>query len=420
MAAPAFADPRMLVLIDASGSMTTPRTNTDGRGATRFDAAKSLSRQRILEQADLDATLTVSVYTFHDDVTLIPHTAGFVDPTTARNAIAALTTADIGGSTPLAGAMCLSGDTLHVVGTTDVEILQISSDGEENSTPLGNVCQGIDGTCDLATLTCAPPESWQARVLGHLTSTSSAIVKVDLFNTPPIVGLLATLAGAVDPEGRLDSQTMMRSFTVNAASSLTPLQEFFAVVARATGGTLTVVSDDGPVPEFGDLNNDGCADRADAVLVARAFGPVVPPTDNGKYDLNLDGVVDFADYLIQVSRITNTCGPDPYAARDPVVCHGANQVVIDGQTIADGGFTIDARGACRITIRNSLIVSGQHAIKIVGSALVTIDNSIVVGQQAVIMQNGASVLSAANTVFHGKVSTRGAFLYIDRGGNVFE
>jgi hypothetical protein len=413
----------MVVLIDASGSMTTPRNNSDAKGATRFEAAKFLSRQRIQEQADNDDTLLVAVYTFHDDVLLIRHTGSaanaFVDPTTARNNIAALTTADIGGSTPLAGSMCLAGDTVHVPLSTDAEILQVSSDGEENATPVGTTCQGDPGTCDLATLTCTPPESWQARVLVHLTGVSATIVKVDLFNSAPIDGALAAQAFS-DPERILDPQARMRAFSVSASSGLTPLEEFFAVLTRATGGALNVVRDDQPLPVAGDLNNDFCTDRSDAILVARAFGPVAPPTDNGRYDLNLDRTVGFADYQIQAARITSTCGPDPYVARQPVVCKGADRVVIDGQSIENGGLTIDARGSCEITIKNSLIVSGRNAINIVGSAVITVENSIIVGQNAVISQHGAGVLSAANSVFHGKLKTEGAFQYIDRGGNVFE
>jgi hypothetical protein len=412
----------MLVLIDASGSMTASRDNSDGNGANRFEAAKSLSRRRVLEQADPDQSLVVAVYTFHDDVLLRRYTGtdvdAFVDVNTARNAIRNLGDADIGTNTPLAGALCVAGDTLHVPETTDVEILQVSSDGEENATPGTHSCWGTPGTCNLATMECTPPESWQARVLGHLTGTSAAIVKVDLFNTAPIVG--ATLPLSIpDPERILDSQTRMRALTASSSTALTPLQEFFTVLTRATGGTLNIIHDDEPLPVSGDLSGDRCVDRADAILVARQFGPLMLPAD-GKYDLNLDRTVDFADYLLQASRITPTCGPDPYVPRVPVVCDAPRQIVIDGQSIESGAITIDVRSACQIVIKNSLIVSGQNAITIVGSAVVKVDNSIIVGQNALLGTRGTIILSAANSVFHGRLSTNGALNYIDRGGNIFE
>jgi hypothetical protein len=267
--APAHAESRMLVLIDASGSMTLTRNNADHRGANRFEAAKSLSTDRVNTAAGRDASLLVAVYTFR-------------------------------------------------------------------------------------------------RHRGR-----------DLRRHQLVLGLVGVL----------------RIANLDRDHGREPLAE---VLARYR-----------------------CVDRSDAILVARAFGPVVPPVD-GRFDLDLIRTVDFTDDQIQASRITSTCGPDPYVAREPVVCRGAKRIVIDGQVIASGGLTIDARGACDITIKNSLIVSGQNAITIVGSALITVDNSIIVGQNAVISQHGASVLSAANSVFHGKQELDGPFHLIDRGGNVFE
>jgi hypothetical protein len=243
------------------------------------------------------------------------------------------------------------------------------------------------------------------------------ITKFDLFNKAPIVGSLQV---DPDPEGILNTQTRMRASTPSLTTGLTPLQEFFTVLAYKTGGTLNIIDDDKPLPVPGDLNGDRCVNRADAILVARAFGPLVLPTANGMYDLNVDRTVDFADYQIQIARITPTCGPDPYVSRAPLVCKDGGRVVIDGQAIEHGGTTIDARGSCEIAIRNSLIVSGQNAITVVGGAKITVDNSIIVGEKAVITQHGGGVLSAANTIFHGKANLKGSLQYIDRGGNVFE
>jgi hypothetical protein len=177
-------------------------------------------------------------------------------------------------------------------------------------------------------------------------------------------------------------------------------------------------TDNQPAPLFGDVNGGQCVDITDAIDVARAFGQ---PAFGSDFDLSLDGKIGFDDFQLVTQSATPGCGtPNPFTPRAPVVCKGAKRIVIDGQSIADGGITIDVRGACDIIIKNSFIVSGQNAITIVGSALVTVDNSIIVGENAVITQHGAGVLSAANSVFHGQIDTHGAFQYIDRGGNKFE
>ncbi|HEX2692321.1 MAG TPA: dockerin type I domain-containing protein [Kofleriaceae bacterium] len=319
----------------------------------------------------------------------------------------------VNGSTPLAGAMCGAVDLLEMF-PADTKILQVSSDGEENSTPLGTPCHGdlYSGGAPF------PSSSWQAMVLNFFVG-KPVITQVDLFNSLPI--LLTTHAqDASDPEGILTTQARLSATTPSISTGLTPLEEFFTILTQSTGGQLNVIRDDAPLPVPGDLNGDRCVNHTDAILVARAFGPLVPPTTNGRYDLNLDGTVDFSDYQLQRKRITTTCGPDPYVPRAPLVCKGGKGIVIDSQSIEDGGVTIDARGSCEITIKNSLIVSGQNAITVVGKARITVDNSIIVGQNAVIVQHGGGVISAGNTVFHGKTSFEGSLQFIDRGGNVFE
>src|SRR2546430_12153623 len=98
----AHADRKMLVLIDASGSMTTVR----GDNRTRFDAAKQRALDEIGIQDALGAT-TYAVYTFSDTTATLQTAAGFVnknDATTAINGLDLLTVG--GGVTPLAGSMC--------------------------------------------------------------------------------------------------------------------------------------------------------------------------------------------------------------------------------------------------------------------------------------------------------------------------
>lgn len=417
-------DYRMVVLIDASGSMVA--ATADG---TRFDSAKIAELNDIATVTGVllpTDTFQAAVYTFTcnfqpclpSETMLIRHSGTddahpFVSKNSAISAINALTVAnDLGGSTPLAGAMCSTVNTLVTTfpDPATVKILSVSSDGLENATtnpPCNDENVNYTGPAPY------PTGSWQLKTVTAVNATP-VIPHVSLFE----LSFSFAAPTVRDPEGAF-TPAGLSAPRLSASTTLTPLEEFFTILTQAKGGTLNVTFDGQPLPLPGDLNGDRCVDRADAILVARHFGPLVPPVD-GRFDLNFDQTVDFTDYELQVGRITPACGPDPYVRRDPVACHGSDRVVIDGQAIEDGGLTIDARGSCEITIKNSLIVSGKNAIKIVGSASIIVDNSIIVGQDAVIVQHGAGVLSAANSVFHGKLDTQGAFQYIDRGGNVFE
>jgi hypothetical protein len=411
----ALADRKMVVLIDASGSMSTVRTD----GFTRFETAKARAKSKIAEQKAIDATTTFSVYTF-SDVSSTPQTAGFVTATTANTAIDGLDLLTVGGGiTPLAGSVCDAVDVLVATGAT-TKVLQLASDGEENSTPATNICAGPFSTDP------SPPYSggsWQNKVLNY-AGDNGINVQIELFDPGPIVTLAARAAAARDPEAQLTARTKLITAIAAAAVGEGPptLAEFFAELARETGGRLTIIDDQVPqLPVFADLNGNSCVDRSDALLVARAFGQTGAPQDH-PLDLDSDGKVGFSDYALALASFTpGGCGTaDPYVARAPLVCSGLQPVVISGQTIASGAITIDARVACQVIIKNSLIVSGTNAIKVLGTAAITIDNSILVGETAVLNSQGATVLSAANTVFHGKRSILGAFAFLDRGGNVWE
>jgi len=423
-------DYRMVVLIDASGSMVA--ATADG---TRFDSAKLAAIGDIGGVADnlaLTDTFQAAVYTFTcnnqpclvSEPMLVRHTGSddahpFVSRNAAVIAINALTVAsDLGGSTPLAGAMCSTANTLVTTfpDPATVKILTVVSDGFENSTVLPPCAQdpSVPFLIGPRPATGYPTGTWQLRTVSTINATP---VQPHVF----LFGLDFSLHAPTvpDPEGSFTPTAGLRAPTPSANTELEALKEFFTILTQGNGGTLNVIIDGQPLPVPGDLNGDRCIDRTDAILVARHFGPLVPPVD-GRFDLNFDRTVDFTDYKIQVGRITPTCGPDPYVRRDPVACHGATRVVIDGQAIEDGGTTIDARGACEIVIKNSLIVSGQNAITVVGQAKITVDNSIIVGQNAVVLQHGGGVISAGNTIFHGRTDFQGSLQFVDRGGNVFE
>ena len=412
----AHADRKMLVLIDASGSMSIVRTD----GATRFETAKARAKSKIAEQTAIDATTTFSVYTF-SDATSTPQTGGaFVTPANANTAIDGLDLFTVGGGiTPLAGSVCDAVDVLVATGAT-TKVLQLASDGEENSTPVTNICAGPFSTDP------SPPYSggsWQNKVLNY-AGDNGINVQIELFDPGPIITLAARAAAASNPEAQLTAKTKLIAAIAAVAVGEGPptLAEFFAELARETGGRLTIIGDTVPqLPVFADLNGNSCVDRSDALLVARAFGQTGAPQDH-PLDLDSNGKVGFSDYALALGNFTaGGCGTaDPYVARAPLVCSGLQPVVISGQTLASGAITIDARIACQVFIRNSLIVSGTNAIKVLGTAAITVDNSILVGETAVLNSQGATVLSAANSVFHGKRTILGAFAFLDRGGNIWE
>jgi len=312
--------------------------------------------------------------------------------------------------------MCNSLTTLSGAGgAADLRTLFISSDGEENVST--GACAGaLDGTYDSGTNTWSTG-SWQANTINqfatHPDPNGHTNTHVDIFQLPGL-----PFAPISDPEAGFSRGAPRLAMPVTAGSTITPLHQFFLNITEVTGGQVRVFVDDQPPALFADVNGGQCVDINDAILVARAFGG---PAFGSALDVNIDGQIGFPDYQLVIRNLTPGCGtPNPYVRRDPIVCTGARRVVIDGQSIADGVVTIDARGSCQITIKNSLVVSGQNAITIVGSAVITVDNSIIVGERSVITQHGAGVLSAANSVFHGKLDTQGAFQLIDRGGNTFE
>jgi hypothetical protein len=417
----AHAQRKMLVLIDASGSMTTPRTG-DLVHPTRFDAAKALAEQRINEQNAVSVLAGVAVYTFSDfsatnQTATVANPTGFVSVSDALDKIDTLDLFTVGGgSTPLAGSMCDAIDALQAEAGT-FRILQVSSDGEENSTLPAHVCAG-PFSVDPDPFT---PGSWEHNVLAHFTA-SHVQAKFDLFDASQI-DLAARIAGARNPEADATAKVKaVAAFAAAAVGGQPPtLAEVFAAFAAATGGTLTIIGDADPgLPIYADMNADRCVDRTDANLLARQFGQLVPPADS-KFDLSEDAKIGFADYQLLLNNRTPGCGiADPYVSHAPVVCNAAHPVVLDGQSIENGGITIDARGACVIVIKNSLLVSGKNAINVLGTAAIQVDNSILVGEQAVLSSTGVTVLSAANTIFHGPKTIVGALAYIDRGGNTWE
>ncbi|HEX7958564.1 MAG TPA: dockerin type I domain-containing protein [Terriglobales bacterium] len=409
-------DRKLIVLIDATGSMTLPRDG-DMVHSNRFEAARSISTDDLVAfSGDATNPLTgVRLFTFKgigiteqippnpDPMTGVnpdPDGDGWFIPDAIRKLIAGLPgPTDL---TPLAGSLCdatarFSDPALPTLPADTVKTLATYSDGGENNTSPLNDCFSLDTA------------TWQSKVTTHMLN-AGVVFNGTLFTD------VSHLALASTPNPEMAELTRLGKAPALALSGLSDA-DFFASLANATGGKFRIINDIERVPVFADVNSDFAVDRTDAILLARQFGQKADP----RFDLNNDGVIDFNDYLIVVSRLGVGGGqPDPYAPRDPVICKGSDRVVIDGQVIEDAGITINARGACEIVIRNSLIVSGKNAISIVGDALVKIDNSIIVGEDAVLTTHGATVLSASNTIFHGNRKIAECFRYVDRGENIWE
>jgi hypothetical protein len=418
----AHAGRKMLVLIDASGSMTTLRSD----GQTRYQAAVLRSDSQILNEAmmGLDG---VAIYTFQD-TTMTARTAGFVDVNTARTVLNDLD--DVGepgevapfGVTPLAGSMCDAIDALVAATTaSDIRIMQLSSDGEENATDPLHACFGPFSSINI------PPfedGSWQNKV--HVKATSSqpgetdatVNVRVDLFNYTPVIGLLA--ATNHDVVAETGPTTMATKVAARAAVSLAQaptLEEFFGALTQATGGQLSVIDDNMALPVIGDLGDDGCVDFYDTLQVAVRFGQKTPAVD-GKYDRDADGTVTFNDYLNVLAHVTPECVANSHVVAQNLHCKGGS-LVVDGKFIDDAATTITAYGSCKLTIKNSIIVAGDTALKIYGAARVKLENSHVISANTLVDLWGAAFVSAKNSSLKGQIKTTGAVVFQDLGGNTW-
>jgi len=450
----AFADRTETVVLDASGSMTTPRTS----GGNRFDAAKSEGALRVTTLSGQVGGLAGGVYVFkffrdflgggglvpqQDPTTLnicAPVSAGGTGPCTAGQAIRAINAATVSNqNTPLAGSLCDSIDIASASGSgaTTARFLDLYTDGAENFTDPAHPCFGP------FSVSTSPPYdlgSWQNKVYLHAVNASPAItinptlyVDVSTFapkvvNPPPAqLPTTHTFVGALAPAFLAPSHPASSSpFAGPIVSGLNPGplsllsdQQFFAQLAADTDGFYREVGDNEPLPVFADIDGDFDVDRDDAIALARLFGK--SPT----FDTDLDGddAIGYGDYRILVSRLgtgTGTPAPDPYTHENVRTCFGGVPLVIDGAVIESEGTVISGLNNCQVIIRNSLIVSGGVALRTRGIGIVTIENSIIVGEDGWLTSTGKTILFARNSVFHGKRLSIGRFDYVNRGGNTFE
>jgi hypothetical protein len=264
----------VLTILDRSGSMTAVRTS----GETRWVAAKARAKDKIDLFSSVPGQTLVSVWSFAN-AGYTQHTIGFVSPTAAKSTIDALPGPT--GSTPLAITACDAvGSLIAVTPNRFQRILQLNSDGEENSTPTTHSCFGPASVSAVAPYTLG---SWHNKVY---TASQGVVVHVDLFGN----NILS--AGA----GKREVATKEAPFTAQESISAVTLSVFFQSLASSTGGTYNPVVDSSPAPVAGDLNSDLCVNDGDLNLVLDNYGKTVPPADP-RADLNFDRKVDETDYL---------------------------------------------------------------------------------------------------------------------------
>ncbi len=216
---PAAPGGNLLILLDRTGSMTVTRPST---GNTRCEDALALAQQDLADfVATRPAGSWVAVWTFADDAPS-DLTGGFVDPSLAAAALAALSPTGCSGLTPLAEALCAAGDPFAGLGAgVSDRQLAVSSDGEENNSsgPCAGPSSGGGPPWD--------PGSWQERVETRLTGL--AVVQ-------------ARYWGSVTESG------FDRERRVPRTEGLVSDAAFFEHLAVVTGGTFQNVGDGDPLP----------------------------------------------------------------------------------------------------------------------------------------------------------------------------
>ncbi|HEX4954390.1 MAG TPA: zinc-dependent metalloprotease family protein [Thermoanaerobaculia bacterium] len=216
---PAAPGGHLLILLDRTGSMSATRPST---GNTRCEDALVLAQQDVADfVATRPAGSWVAVWTFADDAPS-DLTGGFVDPSLAAAALAALSPTGCSGLTPLAEALCAAGDQFVGLGAgVSDRQLAVSSDGEENNSsgPCAGPWSGGGPPWD--------PGSWQDRVETRLTGL--AVVQARYW-------------------GSVTESTFDRELGVPRTEGAVSDAAFFEHLALVTGGTFQNVGDGDPLP----------------------------------------------------------------------------------------------------------------------------------------------------------------------------
>lgn len=210
---------RGLVLLDRTGSMLVPRPST---GNSRCADALALARQDVDSFFDVypeSEGARLAIWTFAESAPA--QLSDFVGRSEAQAALAGLMPEGCAGSTPLAEALCATGDEL-IDGLPPLahRTLMVSSDGGENNS---------SGACAGPSSASGPPfdpGSWQRKVTDQLRN--QAVVQTRFWGS--------VTRDPIDPE--------TGEATLGGASDL----GFFENLAAVTGGSSVAVGDNDPLP----------------------------------------------------------------------------------------------------------------------------------------------------------------------------
>lgn len=306
----AMADEHVLILLDVTGSMSLQSVP----GKSRLQVAKD-NINNFLDSVS-PVTRRYALWTFSGTSATPIFT--FTQNKTAAEIKAAVNTQVAGGNTPLAHSICAGVDHLLDFLPNDLHAKRIylATDGEENTTPVGDQCHGFSSATAWPNLQAG---SWQWKVRNKACTDDAQspgacgdfpppypdgltmIVDVDHLFTDTI-----PFAAAARSEGLEDGE----AFTgLTAAASLSNDATFFNGLAQETKGRYVAITPSTPpaqaTPLPGDANRDGCVNVTDRSLVLSLYNKQVPPGTPSDFNRNL--VVDASDHQTVLNNYGRGC-----------------------------------------------------------------------------------------------------------------
>ncbi|RKG56444.1 VWA domain-containing protein [Corallococcus sp. AB011P] len=294
-AQPSFKEEHVVILLDRSGSMTSTRTD----GSTRFQAGIVMARDTVEFTSPDNLPRYFSVWSFEDS-TYAKHLAFTQDIQAVLNTLNAIQVGQ--GVTPLAYAACAAVDELRLFRPQILarKRIQLSSDGEENSSPMGSQCQGADSPTMAS-------QSWQWKVRNKLRTGNAQnenAVPYAIVSDIVFFGSFLRFQPGFVAEPTLQEILGNGQRPVPAGYAVPvegPFVTYLRMLAEESGGKMRVLDDTAPRPVYGDVNADGCVDMGDYDTVIQNFGLTVPPGD-ARADVNEDRTVDYGDYAVVMAN----------------------------------------------------------------------------------------------------------------------
>lgn len=307
-ASTAHADEHVLVILDATGSMSAMSVP----GKTRMQVAKE--RIAAFLSAVPGTPTKYAFWTFTDSSYTPVFT--FAQNKQPQDIINALPSINPGGVTPLAFTVCAAVDELiaYLPNQNHVKRIIMATDGEENNTAVGSQCYGpsssksYDDGLDV--------NSWQWKVRNKACTGVASSPGPCTGTLPPPLGLtfiinVAHLFDFITFQSVSSSYGLEGDDSLSFTSSLAPNADalFFQGLAKDTKGSYVGITPSTPPaqasPIPGDGNRDGCVNAYDRSLVLSQYGQTVPAGTSS--DFNYNGVVDQGDYQTVLNNFGKGC-----------------------------------------------------------------------------------------------------------------